>query len=204
VDVQLRPILVLIAANLVPLIGAMFFGWSLFEIVVIYWLENAVIGFYNVLKMAMARGGDGAVLARLGTMTFFSFHYGLFWVVHGVFVFQFFAGDTFGVSLDRTGLSPGNVLIALGSLILSHGVSFVLNFVGGGERMDATVAELMAQPYSRVVILHLTILGGGFAAMLLGSPLWAVVMMIVLKIGVDVAAHRAEHRKLASTGSTAA
>lgn len=191
--VRLQSVSFLIAANVVPLVGAVFFGWSLFEIVVIYWLENAVIGIYNLLRMATARGGAESILARLGTMAFFSFHYGLFWAVHGFFVFELFAGDAFGVALGRTGLSAGNVLVALASLTVSHGASFVLNYLGAGERMDATVSSLMAQPYTRVVILHLTILGGGFAAMLLGSPLWAVVIMIVLKIGVDVAAHVNEH-----------
>jgi hypothetical protein len=44
-----------------------------------------------------------------------------------------------------------------------------------------------------VVVLHLVIIGGGFAAMALGEPIAALVLLVVLKIVVDIAAHRREH-----------
>lgn len=44
--------LALLAANLIPLLGVLFAGWSLLEVVVLYWLENLVIGAINVLRMA--------------------------------------------------------------------------------------------------------------------------------------------------------
>jgi hypothetical protein len=42
---------VLIVANLVPLIGVLFWHWDAFEIVALYWAENVIIGVINVLKM---------------------------------------------------------------------------------------------------------------------------------------------------------
>ena len=41
----------LLIVNLIPLFGALFLGWSLFSILIIYWLESAVIGFYTLIKM---------------------------------------------------------------------------------------------------------------------------------------------------------
>lgn len=41
----------LIAANVVPLLGVVLFGWSTFSIVFIYWCENVIIGGINLLKM---------------------------------------------------------------------------------------------------------------------------------------------------------
>lgn len=46
---------VLIIANLFPLIGVIFLGWSVFNIVVLYWMENLVIGVINILKMITCR-----------------------------------------------------------------------------------------------------------------------------------------------------
>ena len=46
----------IVAANLVPAVGVLFFGWDAFAVVFLYWLENAVIGFFNVFKMALAAG----------------------------------------------------------------------------------------------------------------------------------------------------
>lgn len=41
----------LVAANMLPLLGVLIFGWSTFEIVLLYWFENVVLGVINVLKM---------------------------------------------------------------------------------------------------------------------------------------------------------
>ena len=49
------PIICLVAANAIPLYGVAFAGWDAFSIVLLYWAENLIIGFYNVLKMAIFR-----------------------------------------------------------------------------------------------------------------------------------------------------
>ena len=43
-------------------------------------------------------------------------------------------------------------------------------------------------------MLHLAILLGGFAAMALHSPAWALVVLVAIKTAMDVRAHRREHR----------
>jgi hypothetical protein len=94
--------LLLVAVNLIPLIGVAFWGWSLMLILVLYWVESGIVGAINVMKIAAARGvglgiggrgitirinGFAGGLARGALIGFFIFHYGMFWVVHGVFVF---------------------------------------------------------------------------------------------------------------------
>lgn len=44
-------VVVLILANLIPLVGVLFWDWSVFEVVVLYWLENVIIGGIYILKM---------------------------------------------------------------------------------------------------------------------------------------------------------
>ncbi len=44
-------IVVLIGANLIPLAGVLIWGWNTFQVVVLYWLENVIIGGINILKM---------------------------------------------------------------------------------------------------------------------------------------------------------
>ena len=44
----------LVLANLIPLAGVLFLGWSVWQILIIYWLENGIVGFFNVLKMRKA------------------------------------------------------------------------------------------------------------------------------------------------------
>jgi 4-hydroxybenzoyl-CoA reductase subunit beta len=46
--------LALIAANLVPLAGVFLFGWEVFPLLLLFWFENVIIGFFNALKMLFA------------------------------------------------------------------------------------------------------------------------------------------------------
>ncbi|MHC5091316.1 MAG: DUF6498-containing protein [Planctomycetota bacterium] len=49
------PLLALLAANTIPLFGVLFFNWDSFSIVILYWAETFIIGFYNVLRMLLAK-----------------------------------------------------------------------------------------------------------------------------------------------------
>ena len=61
----------------------------------------------------------------------------------------------------------------------------------------------MQQPYGRVVVLHLAILGGGFLIMALKSPTAGLVLLVVLKIILDVRSHWKERRRAAPESSPA-
>lgn len=218
--------LVLIGVNTIPIFGVVFFGWNLFSILLLYWFENGIIGFFNVFKIALASkpmSGEssftinGRPANRMGKaflIPFFIFHYGLFWTVHGIFVvvfFGFMAGEMFGGTSSAPdlgggfrGFDPEGVAIAAASLALSHGVSFFINFIREGEYLNVAPDEQMFRPYPRVVVLHVTILGGGFLAGYFGTPLASLILLVILKIVIDVWAHLKEHRKAKEGGSAEA
>src|SRR5438093_11744623 len=50
-----RTAIALLIANAIPLIGVLFFGWSLLTILVLFWIENGIVGFWNVPKILLAR-----------------------------------------------------------------------------------------------------------------------------------------------------
>ena len=93
-DSSRMAIVSLVVANLVPLAAVLSGRWSLFSVMFLYWAENAVIGGYNILKILLAQGGSrSSWLARLPLALFFAMHYGIFWFVHGIFVFVLFGGQ---------------------------------------------------------------------------------------------------------------
>lgn len=207
----------LVLANCVPLLGVLVGGWSVFEVLVVYWLESAVVGALNVPKILLAEGtGDpgtdvsltvngvpfdpaGADAGRAWVAGFFVVHYGVFWIVHGVFVFVlplFAPGDPF----RGGGVAVGGVILAALSMAVSHGVSFVVNYLGHEEYRTVSAADQMMQPYGRVVVLHLTIVVGAFVVAVLGldALLW---LLVALKIAMDLLAHRREHRAAATRGT---
>jgi hypothetical protein len=96
-------------------------------------------------------------------------------------------------------IAPPEWLLAFAALVVSHGISLVLNYFRGGEYRDQELKALMVAPYKRIVILHVAIIGGGFGVMALGSPLPLLVVLVALKLGLDVWLHRREHRAVAQS-----
>ena len=91
-------VVALIVANAIPLFGALFLGWNVWMILIVYWLENGIVGLFNILKILRAEGPADptstwrmngkpmAVVGRSAIAGFFLIHYGMFWFVHGIFV----------------------------------------------------------------------------------------------------------------------
>lgn len=193
----------LVLANAVPLVGVLLLGWTVFPLLLLYWLENVVVGAFNVLKMLLAKPAEPVYWAgKLFLIPFFIVHFGGFTFVHGVLVVAFFGPK---------GIQPFDLLTAvpaairanelgwgLLSLIASHGFSFYWNYVKNGEYQRASLQALMGQPYGRVIVLHLTVLFGGWIVMLLGSPVGALLVLVALKTAADWRGHRAERRKFAA------
>jgi hypothetical protein len=190
--------LALAAANLVPLAGVLLLGWNLGEVMVLFWAENAVIGFYNVLKLAVV-----AKWAALFAGPFFAGHYGGFMAGHFLFVYYLFVrgwettGPETGAQAALTDLFVP-LWPALLALLVSHGVSFYTNFLGRKEYVGRKVQEQMAEPYKRIIVMHVTIIFGGWMILLLRSPVPALILLIALKTAVDLRAHRREHGDKAS------
>lgn len=224
-----RAIVALLAANAIPIVGVLFLGWSLHTILVLYWLENGIVGLWNVPKIALAQGplvpqpgilggtepagqlptvtrsmaSEVGQLAKVAIIPFFLFHYGMFWLVHGVFVFVLpeFASlsggsDAFG------GIRWSAVLLGGVAMFLSHGASFAFNYLGRGEYRTASPGRQMGSVYGRVVILHLTILFGAFAVGFLGAPIVALLILVVLKSVLDLGLHLREHRRMPAPTTT--
>ena len=193
--------LVLVAANLVPLAGVLFFGWSVFATLLLFWVENVIVGGFNLLRMACAQPANPASWAlKLFLIPFFTFHYGMFVTVHGIFVLTLFSGQmpsrgfptpaTFLHAVQSAGIAPASL-----ALVMSHGVSFAFNYIGTGEYRTVPLPALMMRPYGRVMVLHVVILVGGFLVAQLGSPLLPLALLVVLKTGLDLVAHLREHRR---------
>jgi hypothetical protein len=176
-------------------------GWEVFPLLLLFWMENVVLGVLNALKILLAAPGEARLwAAKAFTLPFFCFHYGLFTLLHGVFVLMVFGGTRYRVhdplGVPEAALRAGGdygLWLAAGVLAASHAFSFAWNYLHRGEFRRASPKALMAQPYGRVMVLHLVIIGGGFGALALGSPLWALVLLIGLKTALDLRAHVKEH-----------
>ena len=177
----------LIAANLVPFAGVILFGWDMSRIMVLYWAESAIIGVFNLLKMAVV--GKWVILF-LGP--FFLGHYGAFMGGHLLFIYFFFIeSPTEAGAIPLPQVAADFVVLwpALVALLMSHALSFYLNFIGRREYEGRQISQQMSEPYKRIIVMHVTIIFGGLLVLVLDSVLPALILLIVLKIAADVRAH---------------
>jgi len=268
-----RSAIALVVANAIPLVGVLFFGWSLLTILVLFWIENGIVGLWNIPRILLAQGsvlqllpdmpeeaafnatgnaraaaelrarwqqaqarmalgepggqrpvnpiasilGAAGGFGRAMLAVWFVLHYGIFWAVHGIFVFALpnFFGFQGGECIDvplQGGLpfDPGfgaaacaspfgevvwsNVALAALALFVSHGASFFLNYIGKKEYLTTSAMRQMFAPYSRVVMLHLTIIFGAFIIAILGAPIGALLVLVGVKTLFDLNLHLREHR----------
>jgi len=193
-------------ANLLPL-GLVFAGvWDVADVVFCYWLENLVIGCYNLLRIAAAHSLGAE--EKLGLGLFFAAHYGIFCLGHMVFLVDVFGfpGAPSGWPAPGGGfalfdaiampelLFPPRLWWPLLALAASHGLSFVTHYLIGGERLAANNKTLMGRPYGRVVVMHLWLFVGGFLVKEWNAPMAALLALVALKTLIDAGSHAYLHR----------
>lgn len=205
----------LIAANLIPLIGVLFFEWDAVLVLALFWIENLIIGAFNVVRII-----TGGIVTKdpsaIFICVFFIFHYGLFCSVHGQLLTDllnypaaeytdYFAATSFGLlQLFLEGaatmlmfiekLSP-DILFGIAALILSRLISFIENFILKGEVFTLKVKELMARPYGQIIVMHIGLIVGAVLLEQFGSPIWLLVVIVALKIMVDFNQHQKRHKR---------
>ena len=205
-------VLALVAVNLFTIILALAEGWSLATVIFIYWAQSVIIGVFTVatilsldigaVTVRTTASGPAAVavpakFARYGTWVlagFFAFHYGIFHFGYLAFIgaFAFFAGPP-------PWTQPA-VLLTCGVFVANHLYSFLYHRMRDpyAPVTAGTVKEIFVAPYARIIPMHITIIAGGFATIILGAvgfdatPL-ILVLFLGLKTYVDVRMHVSKH-----------
>lgn len=179
---RLLQILGTLAVNAIPLAGVLWFDWSVFEVLLLYWLENVAIGIAHAVRLAIATRTNN-VSDGWSTTTFFMLHYGMFTFVHGVFVVVYFGIVTGGLA---AALSGGGLVLPALSLAAWQTVQLVLDVSYSEGFKGREPAQMMFEPYPRVFALHIAVLLGGFLISEMGSPVWALAALVIVKTLSDV------------------
>lgn len=183
---EINDTIIIIVTNLVALLIA-FYSHSIAFILLFYWLENAVIGLFNILKMLVC---DKDTWGKLFNIPFFIMHYGVFMTVHLIFLVYIIS--LVGEKNVFTLAGMTTILSGFIALIISHGIRFIREEVSG-EFKDKNSGYFMSKPYLRIIIMHMTIIFGTILYSILGKPFYIVLLIIVLK---TIAELYSEHIKL--------
>ena len=191
----------LIAANMLPVIGCWFYGLSPAEVFIVYALETIIAGFFTLLKMGIVTAvrktdtwynkGSSSNVSGLFFMLFFIFHYGIFVAVQtGIFIEVSGIGKQLNLSFFAflshwPNYFNGNLLYMLFGFIVSYGFNLIWNFIRTKQYQTISMIALMFQPYGRIFVQQFTvILGSTFLAF--GADKIFILIFATIKILFEV------------------
>lgn len=207
-------LLTLIFANLVPLIGVLFYGWDASLVLALFWIENLIIGAFNLIKMLVITARAMRV-NELFLSFFFVLHFGLFCSAHGLLLWDlldlgkinasvYFGEVGFGplelfaegatVLLGFIELHGSVIMLGITALALSHLVSFIEHFILRGEIFTLTNRDMMARPYGQVLAMHAGLILGAIAIDKFGSTTALLAIIVALKLLLDFMQHTRRHK----------
>jgi len=156
-------------------------------------MESAVIGFYTILKMIMAKGVPKKPVTGLGSMRlflilFFMIHFSGFMMVHlALLTGAHMLITTISGTGEGTSTMFSIMLAGGSSMFLSHGASFIMNYWLGREYERVTPAQVMISPYPRIILMQFV----SFFCFILFAP---ELVMVLFKTVFDIVGHVFERR----------
>lgn len=178
-------LLAILAGNLIPIAGVLWFGWNAAQVLLLYWIETFIVGVVTYQRIRTAQGGTGHVNRDSHPAGrpegFFVMHYGIFWLVHGVFVviMLFMFGDVGGPgAVWRATFGNGGFWLAAAGMALTHAVVFWREWVRPRAWMTADPEMELFRPYGRVFALHIVVVAGFWLLLKFGGG--AVGLIILL------------------------
>jgi hypothetical protein len=184
----------LVTANLITIVLALYEGWSLQDLMVIYWAQSVIIGYFSYrrildlkqfstenFKMNNVRPPENEKTKR-STATFFALHYG-----------GFHAGYLAFLGANEQAFQGSWLVLAICVVVflLNHRYSYVYN-KEQDENRKPNIGTIMFFPYARIVPMHLTIVIGGSIGQ---ATTPALLLFLGLKTAADVVMHKIEHAR---------
>ena len=204
----------LLVANASFLFVYIAFDLTLFQLIIVFWLECFWIGLFSAIKlMAASLLGDpyrnryadfsraANVLTSMFAIAFVSTEFlGLF----GIVGMAIAAASNWITGDGLVDVVREDVEIVLGSALLflaGHGISFFTNFIAMGEYKTARVGTLLALPFRRCIALLAAIVAAFAVTCLLpgfSSTAAFAILLVLLKLLWDYRLHVREREALSA------
>lgn len=184
----------LIISNLSIIAISQFQKWNLSTVLITYWFQSSVIGFFNFVRILSLKEfttenftingatAQATKTTKLFTAFFFAGHYGFFHFIYLIFIAQFFIKSE--VEINFINLSLGGIIF-----FTNHLFSFYYN-KKRDEKIKQNIGQLMFKPYLRIVPMHLILMAGAF----IGAS--GLIIFLLLKTFADILMHLTKHQKV--------
>lgn len=181
----------IVAGNMLPLAGVLWFNWSIFELVLTYWAETVIIFFYTHLKILRVKGPAHLLAIPFSAFFWYGFisiHLFLICGLFGPKGLEFAHHSIFGTFWPSNLLDyiSAEMATAVFLLFLTHGVDFVVNFIIRKQYRDDTPEDLQKHFVYRIMIMQFTLIIGGWVILLTKTPVWGLAALVIIKIIADL------------------
>lgn len=195
-NVATRDAALIVGANAIPVLGVLFAGWDTFTLLLLFWFESAVIGFWvciavtigrqEMLTIAESKAAKGSMSLRpgIGAGLFIAAHAGIFMAVHLFFLvgFREMSGGGFDIgTIIPVQLIERGLWLPLAGLFVLRGLITVSDHAAG-RPLEPTIIGF----YVRIILMQIAIIIGGFFVMLAGGTLAPLILLIVLRAAIDL------------------
>ncbi|HQJ57471.1 MAG TPA: DUF6498-containing protein [Candidatus Pacearchaeota archaeon] len=190
----------LIVANLAPILGIFFFDWSLFSVLIAYWVETGVVFLYALAKRiytvrnSKRKEDRSEALASIFTAVA---AYGSFIIIHFALILDLAYP---GINNTLSGVFKeyiNEIGLMIVVFFISHGQSFYINFIKNRESEKIEVKELLFDDIknvlNRFLLMQLIVLAGFYLLEFTNGSIYLYAIFIFAKIVVDLNAHRRKH-----------
>jgi hypothetical protein len=136
--------ILLVAAELFPLVGVAFWHWDAFLLLMLYWMDTAIIAFWTIARVATTpreglsnlriNSGGKSSSSPWAVAPFFAVHAGAFMAVHFLFLWVIFSGAWARrihgpVDFVQVIIIDNRLWLPLAGLMLSRGMSFLFHVI---------------------------------------------------------------------------
>ncbi|MBE3120826.1 MAG: hypothetical protein IMZ43_11140 [Thermoplasmata archaeon] len=186
----------LLLSNLLTIVIAILFHWSILTLLWGYWLQSIIIGLFTVVKLLVfgyRNKHQRLLLTAVRDSIFFSVHYGIFHFVYLIFLYFFSTSGISGFHFrqpDYIGITFIGVLF-----FVNHLYSFLKNYVLEKKRIGKSTNQIFLEPYKRIFPMHLIIIAAGFfSAMVPSAEIPLIIVFLLLKTLADLKSHEILHQ----------
>lgn len=188
-----RSVVPLVLSNLLTLVWAVVEGWRVVDVMLVYWVQSVVIGYYNYHRIMdlkefstknfsmNKKRPDPTPETKKSVARFFALHYGIFHAAYLGFIISKESGEI--------GLSSIGIIACVVAFVFNHRYSYRYNKERDSQRVP-NIGTIMFFPYARILPMHLTI---GLAASQGGNSIKTILIFLTLKTIADIIMHMVEH-----------
>ncbi|MCC5887972.1 MAG: hypothetical protein JJT88_16175 [Gammaproteobacteria bacterium] len=186
-----------------PLLGVMFLGWSLFSVMLIYWMEMGLMVVAATARVCWS--GTTPIRNSVMMLLFSPMYFGPalgFVLAFFMAVVTFFHGPEVIVhsedmpSMGEVGqrIIDEWLWVPVLLLIANHVWDFVEDWVRSGVYRNASMIVEMFKLYGTVLLMKLVLILAAVLLMKTGMGSLAVAFVVLVRIGLDVALYHINRR----------